>query len=275
MDKVPATGEEALTSSLVGFFQKRKLRSCLMHIAQHDMEKPSTWDGALPPAVLCPRCVSPSHPTPLPPPPPTRTLLRDTLDTTSLACLAVLLQWAGIDLRTVSARAFFDKFGLDASTIDFVGHAMALQPDESYLDRPALETVEAIKLYAGSLERYGKSPFIYPVYGLGGLPESFSRYVGALVAPCACTSSPPLLLPLVVSARQSCRKTPGLRLAEGAYVCVHVRRVPMLGFSCSSRVRMLCCSCRALGCVPSTVAPSSSTPPTPRWCTRMARPSVC
>jgi Rab GDP dissociation inhibitor len=80
-----------------------------------------------------------------------------------------------VDLRAVSARAFFDKFGLDASTIDFVGHAMALQPDESYLDRPALETVEAIKLYAGSLERYGKSPFIYPVYGLGGLPESFSR----------------------------------------------------------------------------------------------------
>lgn len=26
-----------------------------------------------------------------------------------------------------------------------------------------------------SLERYGKSPYIYPVYGLGGLPEGFSR----------------------------------------------------------------------------------------------------
>ncbi len=46
MDKVPATGEEALTSSLVGFFQKRKLRSMLMHVAQHDQDKPSTWDGA-------------------------------------------------------------------------------------------------------------------------------------------------------------------------------------------------------------------------------------
>merc|ERR1712228_72665 len=26
-----------------------------------------------------------------------------------------------------------------------------------------------------SISRYGNSPFIYPVYGLGGLPESFSR----------------------------------------------------------------------------------------------------
>src|SRR5690554_4945544 len=35
--------------------------------------------------------------------------------------------------------------------------------------------VEAIQLYAYSLERYGRSPYIYPVYGLGGLPEGFSR----------------------------------------------------------------------------------------------------
>ena len=26
-----------------------------------------------------------------------------------------------------------------------------------------------------SLGKYGDSPFLYPVYGLGGLPESFSR----------------------------------------------------------------------------------------------------
>ena len=29
--------------------------------------------------------------------------------------------------------------------------------------------------YLNSISRYGQSPFIYPVYGLGGLPESFSR----------------------------------------------------------------------------------------------------
>lgn len=26
-----------------------------------------------------------------------------------------------------------------------------------------------------SIGRYGNSPFIYPVYGLGGIPEGFSR----------------------------------------------------------------------------------------------------
>ena len=37
------------------------------------------------------------------------------------------------------------------------------------------ETMERIKLYMYSVSRYGRSPFIYPVYGLGGLPEGFSR----------------------------------------------------------------------------------------------------
>lgn len=41
--------------------------------------------------------------------------------------------------------------------------------------RPALESVKSIQLYVRSLERYGKSPYIYPMYGLGGLPEGFSR----------------------------------------------------------------------------------------------------
>lgn len=35
--------------------------------------------------------------------------------------------------------------------------------------------MERIKLYMYSVSRYGRSPFIYPVYGLGGLPEGFSR----------------------------------------------------------------------------------------------------
>jgi Rab GDP dissociation inhibitor len=72
-------------------------------------------------------------------------------------------------------RAVYEKFGLDANTQDFAGHAMALQADDEYLNKPALPTLRAIKLYAYSLERWGKSPYIYPVYGLGGLPEGFSR----------------------------------------------------------------------------------------------------
>lgn len=44
-----------------------------------------------------------------------------------------------------------------------------------FLRRPALEAIKSIQLYVRSLERYGKSPYIYPMYGLGGLPEGFSR----------------------------------------------------------------------------------------------------
>jgi Rab GDP dissociation inhibitor len=36
-------------------------------------------------------------------------------------------------------------------------------------------TMEKIQLYMHSLIRYGQSPFIYPIYGLGTLPEGFSR----------------------------------------------------------------------------------------------------
>ena len=32
-----------------------------------------------------------------------------------------------------------------------------------------------MQLYMESMGKYGDSPFLYPVYGLGGLPESFSR----------------------------------------------------------------------------------------------------
>jgi Rab GDP dissociation inhibitor len=50
-----------------------------------------------------------------------------------------------------------------------------LQLDESHMDLPALPTVQALQTYCYSLSRYGTSPYIYPVYGLGGLPEGFSR----------------------------------------------------------------------------------------------------
>jgi len=40
---------------------------------------------------------------------------------------------------------------------------------------PASYILPKLKLYVDSAQKYGESPFLYPVYGLGGLPESFSR----------------------------------------------------------------------------------------------------
>merc|ERR1711935_906250 len=58
---------------------------------------------------------------------------------------------------------------------DFDGHALALHQDDTYLQKPYKETVKRIKLYSDSLARYGKSPSLYPLYGLGELPQGFAR----------------------------------------------------------------------------------------------------
>jgi Rab GDP dissociation inhibitor len=41
----------------------------------------------------------------------------------------------GLDLKAVPMRAVYDKFGLEEGTRAFTGHAMALQTDDSYLDK--------------------------------------------------------------------------------------------------------------------------------------------
>lgn len=46
---------------------------------------------------------------------------------------------------------------------------------DSYINKPARPTYDRIILYTSSMARYGKSPYIYPLYGLGELPQSFAR----------------------------------------------------------------------------------------------------
>lgn len=121
-----ATPSEALNSSLMGFFEKRKFRNFLIFVNDYEKGKPSTY-------------------------------------------------MKGKSMDQVTTRQLYEEYGLDANTQAFTGHAMALHRDDDYLNEPAAATVEAIQLYAYSLERYGKSPYIYPLYGLGGLPEGFSR----------------------------------------------------------------------------------------------------
>lgn len=43
VQKVPATPAEALNSSLMGFFEKRKFRNFLIFLSAYDEEKPSTY----------------------------------------------------------------------------------------------------------------------------------------------------------------------------------------------------------------------------------------
>lgn len=75
----------------------------------------------------------------------------------------------------VTSQELFDYWKLEPPAVLFTGHALALYLDDSYLDKPALDLISRCKLYANSVIRYGNSPYLYPRYGLGGLPEGFSR----------------------------------------------------------------------------------------------------
>lgn len=85
--------------------------------------------------------------------------------------------WRGWDLTKMTMHELYTQFGLDVMTIDFIGHAVALHRDDRYIVRPAQPTVEKIKLYYESMMRYDglTSPYIYPLYGLGELPQAFAR----------------------------------------------------------------------------------------------------
>jgi Rab GDP dissociation inhibitor len=83
--------------------------------------------------------------------------------------------WDKQDVTKVTMDQLFTKFGLEANTQDFIGHSLALHRDDSYKGRPALETMERMQMYVDSMARFGKSPYIYPLYGLGELPQGFAR----------------------------------------------------------------------------------------------------
>jgi Rab GDP dissociation inhibitor len=85
------------------------------------------------------------------------------------------MTWGDIDLKKAPMKDVFKKYGLEDSTIDFMGHAVALHHQDTYLFEPAMDTIMKMQLYLNSVGRYGESPFLYPIYGLGGLPEAFSR----------------------------------------------------------------------------------------------------
>ena len=80
-------------------------------------------------------------------------------------------------MNTCTMKDVYDKFGLEASTKDFIGHSMALYQTDEYINIKGMaqDTISRIRLYANSMARYGKSPYIYPLYGLGELPQGFAR----------------------------------------------------------------------------------------------------
>lgn len=83
--------------------------------------------------------------------------------------------WKGFDGNKNTANQLFEKYSLSDGTKDFIGHALALFRDDDYLTKPAIELINRVRLYGESLARYTKSPYLYPLYGLGELPQAFAR----------------------------------------------------------------------------------------------------
>ncbi|KAL1296955.1 hypothetical protein AAFC00_004558 [Neodothiora populina] len=83
----------------------------------------------------------------------------------------------GLDINNSTMKDVYDKFGLEATTRDFIGHSMALYTTDDYINKKGMaeDAIQRIRLYVNSMARYGKSPYIYPLYGLGELPQGFAR----------------------------------------------------------------------------------------------------
>uniref|UniRef100_A0A669B8E7 Rab GDP dissociation inhibitor n=1 Tax=Oreochromis niloticus TaxID=8128 RepID=A0A669B8E7_ORENI len=80
-----------------------------------------------------------------------------------------------VDPHKTTTRELFHRYDLGLDVIEFIGHAIALHNSESYLDRPCVETISRIRLYCDSLSCRNTSPYLYPLYGLGEIPQGFAR----------------------------------------------------------------------------------------------------
>ena len=123
--KVPANEKEALATSLMGIFEKRRFQKFLVWAMNFDEKTEKTWQG--------------------------------------------------IDPKRSTMIEVYKKFGLDSNTADITGHSIALFLDDAYQTAPCLDAIKRVQLYYNSLSMYGKSPYIYPLYGLGELPQGFAR----------------------------------------------------------------------------------------------------
>lgn len=72
------------------------------------------------------------------------------------------------------------KYGLDDSTVEFIGHALALHRDDSYLDEPAIDTVKRMKVvicqYVTKIVDTVHSDILISVQYTAALLYTFSSY---------------------------------------------------------------------------------------------------
>ena len=52
------------------------------------------------------------------------------------------MTWGDIDIKEAPMSEVFKKHGLEENTIDFMGHAVALHYQDTYLYEPAIDTIQ-------------------------------------------------------------------------------------------------------------------------------------
>ncbi|CAL8338543.1 unnamed protein product [Merluccius merluccius] len=122
---VPATEEQALSSDLLGMFDKRRFRKLIHFILNYEGSDPRTHQD--------------------------------------------------INPQKTTTGDLFRHFDLGLDVMEVMGHAMALHHSEDYLDKPCADSIKRIRLYLESMARYKSSPYLYPLNGLGELPQGFAR----------------------------------------------------------------------------------------------------
>ncbi|OAF71043.1 hypothetical protein A3Q56_01218 [Intoshia linei] len=119
--KVPATETEALTSGLVGLFDKKKLKDFVGYVI--DCSENNKDEKML---------------------------------------------------KSKTMEDIYRSWGLKDHIINFLEHAVALHHDDAFIKNNAYESIADMYTYLSSSKDY-KSPYVYPFYGLGELPQGFAR----------------------------------------------------------------------------------------------------
>lgn len=78
-----------------------------------------------------------------------------------------------LDWNDKTFKEYLAHKGLTPNLIHYVLYAIAGGTN----NMPCLEGVKECKKFLMSLGRYGNTPFLWPMYGSGELPQCFCRYV--------------------------------------------------------------------------------------------------
>lgn len=92
--KVPGNDKEALQSTLMGLFEKRRCQKFFKFVQKFDINKKETYKN--------------------------------------------------LNITEMKFKDLTDHFSLEPNTLDFLGHAVALYTDNSYVEKKALDVIEKI-----------------------------------------------------------------------------------------------------------------------------------